>query len=165
MKLVSNEEKKIRSSTGQKNEKKITYADIIFNDTRLIQLSYIPVFLKMLSDICSFKVVCVKNVILCLSRLSHKMLHNQNKKGPDEANCLQYKYLRSCLQTFQCPPIGIPQIQYILFHFRIHTKLISYFLISISKKKNKTEFCKYCCIKKIRDIVSSLMYKLQLINF
>ena len=36
MKLVSNEEKKIRSSTGQKNEKKITYADIIFNDTRLI---------------------------------------------------------------------------------------------------------------------------------
>ena len=25
--------------------------------------------------------VCVKNVILCLSRLSHKMLHNQNKKG------------------------------------------------------------------------------------
>ena len=36
---------------------------------------------KRLSDICSFKVVCVKNVILCLSRLSHKMLHNQNKKG------------------------------------------------------------------------------------
>ena len=36
---------------------------------------------KRLSDICSFKVVCVKNVILCLSRLSHKMLHNQNKKA------------------------------------------------------------------------------------
>ena len=36
---------------------------------------------KRVSDICSFKVVCVKNVILCLSRLSHKMLHNQNKKG------------------------------------------------------------------------------------
>ena len=65
----------------QKNEKLYMQTFNESNDNVQVE-SHISISSdKRLSDICSFKVVCVKNVILCLSRLSHKMLHNQNKKG------------------------------------------------------------------------------------
>ena len=64
----------------QKNEKLYMQT---FNLMIMYKLNHILAFLQIrgYQTFVVLKVVCVKNVILCLSRLSHKMLHNQNKKG------------------------------------------------------------------------------------
>lgn len=120
-----------------------------FNLMIMYKLNHIHISIsseKRLSDICSFKVVCVKNVILCLSRLSHKMLHNQNKKG--------------LMKPTVCT-VSILEVVYKLFSATCNRQVshksnifLSFSNFCFLRQKNKTElkvaqsFCKYCCNRK-----------------
>ena len=119
---------------------------------------------KRLSDICSFKVVCVKNVILCLSRLSHKMLHNQNKKGLMKPTVCIVSILEVVYKLFSATcsrQVSHKSNIFLSFQNTLQTDL-TFSNFCFLRQKDKTElkvaqsFCKYCCNKKNKGYLCTI---------